>query len=284
MEPFELEGYKLNRRIGIGATSEVFYATDKNGNERAVKLILPHIAASPDFINMFIDEINIIKNLDHPHIVGFFESGTHNGRLYIVLEWVDGLSLAASLEALPPLSYFAAFAILEASLKGLCYAHSAKTAEGNPLNIVHRDICPENLLIARNGIVKIADFGIAYAKQRIALTMTGEIKGRFEYMPPEQAKGGAVDGRSDLYALGKTITRLTSENAPASFKTFLKRLCEGNIDSRPEDAESALEELYKISPHPSYQVGLSEISKWMQKAQQMNAEFKGTSTPLLVKK
>ncbi|GAB4305276.1 MAG: hypothetical protein Kow0090_20870 [Myxococcota bacterium] len=263
MTPEKIGEFSLIRRIALGGTAEVFQARNKSGDDCAIKLILPHIASSQDFVNMFLDETNIVKRLLHTHIVKFFTQGFFEGRIYIALEWIDGVSLANAQKPSDAPPYFALFGLCEAVLSALDFAHNAKDENRKPLNIVHRDICPHNILVNRKGIVKVSDFGIAKAKQRIAFTRTGEIKGRLDYMPPEQARGGELDGRADIYSLGKTALQFIGKDAPSEFRELLETFCAPDPNCRPESARKALDCLHKIAPHPSYETGIEELANWV---------------------
>ncbi|WP_394824151.1 serine/threonine-protein kinase PknK [Pendulispora albinea] len=207
--PHQLAHFEVVRRLGAGGMAEVFLAK-KRGAEGTFKLlvvkrILPTHGASRRFRAMFIEEAQLATRLNHPNVVQVFEfyDGGDEGQL-LAMEYVEGPDLGmlmASAKAkgtrLPP--WVGAWAIAEAA-KGLHYAHEKKDEGGAPLDIVHRDVSPQNVLLSYEGAVKIADFGIASA--RLFVEETGVIKGKFGYMSPEQARGENVDRRSDLYALG----------------------------------------------------------------------------------
>lgn len=211
-EPFGK--YVLIDKIATGGMAEIFKAKSfsHGGFESllVIKRILPHIGDNPEFIEMFQDEAKVSVALQHPNIVRIFDFGriqTGNvAHWFIVMECVDGKDvrnllrkLARRKEFLPP--ELAAYVALE-SCKGLYYAHTKTDLKGNPFGIVHRDISPSNILLSYEGEVKIADFGIAKAESNAYHTRDGVLKGKFEYMSPEQAQGVEFDARSDLFSLG----------------------------------------------------------------------------------
>ncbi|HEX2657933.1 MAG TPA: serine/threonine-protein kinase, partial [Polyangia bacterium] len=162
--------------------------------------------ADPAFVAMFIDEAKLMAQLTHPKVVQVLDFGDVGGQYFIALEYIDGADALALLRAAAqrrvrvplPLVLFVVSEILDA----LDYAHTASDMEGRPMRLVHRDISPSNIFIARHGEVKLGDFGIAHADDRGGRTTTGTLKGKYGYMSPEQVVGAALDGRSDLFAVG----------------------------------------------------------------------------------
>ncbi|TNF29629.1 MAG: PEGA domain-containing protein [Deltaproteobacteria bacterium] len=201
--------YILMRKIAMGGMAEIFKAkvTGTEGFEKdlVIKRILPHFTEDEAFVKMFIDEASITAKLQHPNIVQIFDFDVAEGTYYIAMEYIEGRDLKDVLERSiklgEPLSVAQCVWILMETSKGLHYAHT-KEYRGKPLNIVHRDISPSNVMVAFNGEVKLMDFGIAKAAQRSTKTMAGAVKGKVAYMSPEQARGKPLDGRSDLFALG----------------------------------------------------------------------------------
>jgi serine/threonine protein kinase len=172
----------------------------------AVKRILPQWTQDPQFIAMLQDEAKLLVKLQHQNIVQVFELGDDNGVFYISMEYVEGVDLRRLLNAfrehhekIPPKFVYW---IISDILRALAFAHSRVAPDGQPIGIVHRDISPQNILIARHGEVKVADFGIAKGRHRETQTSAGQLKGKFAYMSPEQACGEAIDSRSDLFSLG----------------------------------------------------------------------------------
>ncbi len=210
--PLWLGKYKLISKIGSGGMSEVYRAKlyGPGGYEKdvAIKLLLPHLAGEQEFLKMLMDEARIASLLDHPNIVHIFELGEFERVHYISMEYVEGYDLRNILRLIGKLPEDIVVFILIETLKALDYAHSMKDKDGNPLNIVHRDISPQNILVRKDGIVKLTDFGIARARGRLATTRTGFIKGKLSYMSPEQIEGRTIDGRSDLFSLALVVIEL----------------------------------------------------------------------------
>ncbi|MCW5834949.1 MAG: serine/threonine protein kinase, partial [Labilithrix sp.] len=189
----------LGKRVGVaGFTRPV-----------AIKVIHPHLAASPRFVQMFVDEATLSAKIDDPHVVHVEELGEANGTYFLVMEYVDGASLAELLRELGrrkrALSVELAVWVAAQVAAGLHAAHEATTETGEPLGIVHRDVSPHNVLLAFKGHVKLIDFGVAKARGRPGDTQTGSLRGKLAYMPPEQAFGRSVDRRADVYALGVVL-------------------------------------------------------------------------------
>lgn len=193
-------------KIGTGGMSEVYLAKLKgpHGYEKVIvlKLLLPHLAYDESFINMLTDEALIVSKLNHPNIVQVYEFGRIEERYYICMEYVEGPNLCEFIKRFGEVPDEVSIFILIEVLKGLHYAHTAKDEDGIPLNVVHRDISPQNILIRRDGVVKLTDFGIAKARGRLSLTRSGYIKGKYRYMSPEQVEGKGIDYRSDIFSTG----------------------------------------------------------------------------------
>jgi serine/threonine protein kinase/tetratricopeptide (TPR) repeat protein len=210
--PAQIAHFEIVRRLGAGGMAEVFLAK-KRGAEGTYKLlvlkrILPTHGGSRRFRSMFIEEAHLATRLNHPNVVQVYEFQDFGDEgLLLAMEYVEGCDLGRLMTSarskgsrVPP--WVAAWVVSEAA-KGLHYAHEKKDEAGQPLDIVHRDVSPQNILLSFEGAVKIADFGIASA--RLFAEETGVLKGKFGYMSPEQARGEGVDRRSDLYALGVVL-------------------------------------------------------------------------------
>ncbi len=174
-----------------------------------VKRILPHLSSQEQFVRMFFDEARIGALLDHPNIVRIIEVGREGDGYFLAMEPVQGKPLSTVLRraagAKRPLGHAQAAFIVGQAANGLGYAHSLTDAAGIPFNIVHRDISPQNILVSFDGAVKVIDFGVASALGRITETIPGGLKGKIEYMSPEQASGDSADRRSDIFALGVVL-------------------------------------------------------------------------------
>ena len=186
---------------------EVFLARVEGSAETlVVKRILPHLTENPRFLRLFLDETRIASRLVHPNIARIHELGEADGTWFVAMEHVDGKDLREMLKRTReqghhvPLQIAVAIAVEVA--RGLHYAHQATDAQGRSLRIVHRDISPHNVLIGRDGSVKLIDFGVAKAANKSVHTGTGILKGKFPYMSPEQANAQPVDPRTDVFALG----------------------------------------------------------------------------------
>jgi len=209
-QPVPFGKYLLLDRISVGGMAEVFKAKSYGveGFEKiiAIKRILPTMGEDRDFIKMFIDEAKIAGQLAHANICQIFELGRIDGSHFIAMEYIWGKDLLQIQNRLRKIKQqmpipMACFGIAKV-LEGLDYAHRKRDAHGRPLEIVHRDCSPQNVLVSYEGEVKVIDFGIAKATSRNSRTMAGVLKGKFGYMSPEQARGESLDRRSDLYALG----------------------------------------------------------------------------------
>ncbi len=217
--PQTLGRYRVIRRLGAGGMAEVFLArqTGAEGIEKVlvVKRVLPTFARSAKFRTMFIDEAKVALRLNHPNIVQVYAFEQVREEFLLAMELVDGLDLgrlvSAAKRAERRIPYGLAAYVIAELAKGLDYAHNRKDEQGQPLEIVHRDVSPQNVLLSYEGAVKVADFGIARA--RMVSEETGVIKGKFAYMSPEQARGAKVDRRSDVYSIGVLLAELLMARA-----------------------------------------------------------------------
>ena len=213
-EPFGK--FLLLGQVAVGGMAEIYKARYADpalqGIELAIKRILPSYTEDEGFVTMFKDEGNIALRLNHPNIVKIYEVGEVNGDWYIAMEYIHGSDLRVLSDAAE--KYNRRFTptqvarIMCETAKALHYAHTCTAADGTPLNIVHRDCTPHNIMISQNNCVKLMDFGIAKAASRATKTRIGTVKGKSSYMSPEQAKGKALDGRSDMFTLGTVIWEL----------------------------------------------------------------------------
>jgi serine/threonine-protein kinase len=203
--------YMLHERIGAGGMAEVYRATysPEGGFEKqvALKRVLPNFADDVEFVTLFRREAELCSMLHHPNIVQVFDLGRHGNTYFLAMEYVDGLPVSTLLrgrgwQGLP----LSAATFLGAELaSALDYLHRRTTRTGEPLHLVHRDVNPPNVLVSRIGEVKLSDFGIARSAARAQLTVAGSVRGKLGYMAPEQAYAQAIDGRTDLFALGLTL-------------------------------------------------------------------------------
>lgn len=204
--------YTLVEKLTTGGMAEVYrgFATGPGGFRRqvAVKKILPAYADDPEFKRMFFDEATIAARLNHANIAQIYDFDMVDGVPFIAMEYVEGKDLRSVLAGcaernirIPyPIGVFIALEVA----KGLFYVHSRREAS-RPLNIVHRDVSPQNIMLSHSGEVKLVDFGIAHAVQRQAVTQAGSVKGKYAYMSPEQVMGRPLDHRTDIFSLGVVL-------------------------------------------------------------------------------
>src|SRR6476620_9222880 len=209
--------YRITERVAAGGMAEVFrgVAESMRGFKKniAIKRILPSLTKNKKFVAMFLDEARLSLALQHANIVQVFDIGHSEDTYFIVMEYVDGVDLKALLEwrrrinRRVPIAH-GLYMVLE-MCKGLAYAHELPNPEtGKPLGIVHRDISPPNVLISKQGEVKVVDFGLAKATSQIETTDPGVVKGKMSYLSPEAARGAVVDHRADIFAVGILLYEL----------------------------------------------------------------------------
>ncbi|HTS80158.1 MAG TPA: protein kinase [Myxococcaceae bacterium] len=215
-QPIPFGRYLLLDRINIGGMAEVWRGKvfGAGGFERlvAIKRILPNIAEDEEFISMFQDEAKISVQLTHANICQIYELNRIGPSLYIAMEYVPGKDLRSIFERArkkgePPPVPLVCY-VVGKLCEGLDYAHRKKDQHGRDLNVVHRDVSPQNVLISFEGEVKVIDFGIAKAAGKVTKTQAGILKGKFGYMSPEQIRGLPLDRRSDVFAIGVCLYEL----------------------------------------------------------------------------
>ena len=198
--------YHLISLLGRGGMGEVYLARGSSGPPVVIKRILDTLLDNEDMLSAFLDETRIAARLRHPNIVRIDELGEVDGEWFVRMEYVEGTSLfelmRRTTQVHARISLEAALFIGSSIARALTYAHQAVDAEGRLLGLVHRDVTPQNIVLSRNGAVKLIDFGVARAEQSLLRTSPGMIKGKLAYMSLEQAQGHAIDGRADLFALG----------------------------------------------------------------------------------
>ena len=208
--------YRVVRKIDAGGMAEVFQGVAESiegfTKRVAIKRVLPHLAENKKFLAMFLDEARLSLRMNHANVVHVFDIGQAGGTYFIVMEFVDGTDVKKLMETMRkrgtrvPLE-LAIFIIMEVC-RGLAYAHELEDADGNNLNIVHRDVSPPNILLSKQGEVKIVDFGLAKATSQLEHTDPGVVKGKFAYLAPEAAWGRKVDRRADVFACGIILFEL----------------------------------------------------------------------------
>lgn len=211
--------YIIHRLLGMGGMAEIYRASvsGPGGFEKPVviKRVRSQFAQDETFVQMFVDEARICASLNHANLVTVFDFGQEDGHFYMAMELVDGLDLRTAHVRNTqahgkPLPWEASTVVVRDALNGLDYAHNLAGADGQPLGIVHRDIDLANIMVTRDGAVKILDFGCAKASSAIRRTQTvaGVIKGKLGYMSPEQAEDRPLDGRSDVFAASTVLHEL----------------------------------------------------------------------------
>ena len=253
------ERYELGERLGSGGMSTVLLATDRRLERKvAIKLLAEHLADDAQFVTRFRREALSAARLVHPNIVQVYDFGEDNdsGRQYIVMEYVEGSSGAEILSSEGTLAVSEAVGILAQACRGLDDAHRS--------GVIHRDVKPGNLLRSRDGVVKLADFGIAKAlSEESSITQVGSVLGTAAYLSPEQASGQGSNPRSDIYALGVVCYQFLSGRLPYEAQSItelaLKQqreapplLKELNPDVSPELA-AAVDRALELEPEARYE-------------------------------
>jgi serine/threonine-protein kinase len=249
----QTEKYRVVQKIDSGGMAEVFQGVAEGiqgfAKNVAIKRVLPHLAENKKFLAMFLDEARLSLRMNHANVVQVFDIGRSGGTYFIVMEFVDGTNLRKLMEQMRehrsrlPMAQ-AIFIIIEVC-RGLAYAHELADAEGRNLGIVHRDVSPPNILLSRNGEVKLVDFGLAKATSQLEVTDPGVVKGKFAYLAPEAAWGREVDKRADIFACGIILWELITgerlflgQNDVATVELVrageVPSLVERNRDVKPE--------------------------------------------------
>jgi serine/threonine protein kinase len=201
--------YTLIAPIATGGMGEVFLARRRSeGFERLVviKRILPHLTDKPEFVNMFLDEARVAAQIHHTNVCQILELGQVEGRYFMALEYLEGVSLTEVIVAgrkHPELQELRLLvSIMTQVCEGLHFAHNVQNPDGSLAQVVHRDVNPKNIFVTSAGVAKVLDFGIVKAGNALNVTRTGSVKGTYSYMSPEQIKANPVDRRSDIFSLG----------------------------------------------------------------------------------
>jgi serine/threonine protein kinase len=226
--------YQLLERLGEGGMAEVHLARQSGpvGITRyvALKRMRSDVGRDPELAQMFLDEARLAVLLVHPSIVTVLDAGQHGDSYFLAMEYIEGQDLRQTLQRATTngvrIPAECALYIAAKVARALDFAHTLTDGQGRPLEIVHRDVSPANVLVSYRGEVKLADFGIARAAHRLRQTHTeaGTLKGKIRYMSPEQARGEALDGRSDLFAVGTVLLELLTMRAAFADDSELKSL------------------------------------------------------------
>ncbi len=250
-----VDRYELMGEIASGGMATVYLArlTGMGGFQRfvAMKRLHPHLATEKEFVEMFLDEARIAARIHHPNVVPILEVGASPVGYYLVMEYVEGdtlariLARAASRDSKVPTSISLRIAI--DMLSGLHAAHELHDDQNQPVNLVHRDVSPQNVLVGQDGIARITDFGVARAASRLTATRVGQLKGKIAYMAPEQATGSEeIDRRADVFSAGVVVWEALAQ------KRLFKAENEAATLSRVIAEPVPL--LFQIAPHVSKEV------------------------------
>lgn len=251
--PQTLGRYELLRRLAVGGMGEVWLARPMPGPPAAgvgelvvVKRLLEHLKDERDFVTMFLDEARIASALAHPNIARIIELGEADGDFFIAMEWIHGIALSEVLSRAAAVGdrtipIELSCRIVADAAAALDFAHGATSPSGKPLDIIHRDVSPQNILIGFDGLTRLIDFGIAKAANKLTKTATGIIKGKYAYMSPEQAYDEPLDRRSDVFALGIVLWEALCA------KRLFKR--ESEADTLHSVVEAVVDAPSSVAPH-----------------------------------
>ncbi len=309
--------YYLVQKLAEGGMAEIFLAKQvgAEGFERdvVVKLMLEHFTNSRDFVDMFLDEARLAARLHHPNVVQISDLGVADGRYFLCMEYLAGEDLQTVIERgaqrgeQVPLGVAARIILM--ALEGLEYAHGY-TEGGTRTDLVHRDVSPSNIFVTFQGNVKVLDFGIAKASSKLIHTQPGTVKGKLGYMSPEQARGEALDARSDLFSLGVTFHELLTgrrvfqkdsevgvllammgeeipapssvrPEIPAELDAIVRRATQRDVNQRYASAAQMREELEAFWASHFSVGGTSQVAHWLQRLFGPDAVRRRTQIPTL---
>jgi serine/threonine protein kinase len=230
--PATLGRYEVVGHLASGGMAEIFLGRLRGprGFEQAVviKRVLPSLGRTKEFVDMFVDEANIVAAVRHPNVVAVHELGHEGEELFLVMEYLEGESIGSLLRRLwtggEVLDRRLAIHIIAQACAGLHAAHELTDENGDPRDLVHRDVTPQNVFVTYGGEVKVLDFGIAKAHNRHTKTDAGQVKGKLGYMSPEQCFGKPLDRRTDIFALGTLLYELTTSRRLFRRETELETL------------------------------------------------------------
>ncbi len=284
--------YTLLEKIAQGGMAQVYKARtfDTSGLERLVviKRILPSISADPEYVEMLVDEAKIAVNFNHGNIAQVYDLGRVDDDYFIVMEYVDGKTFSQIIKRLNQIEKKIPLDILLYCFiehcRGLSYIHNKRGVDGRNLGVVHRDISPQNIILSYAGMIKIIDFGVAKAKVKEGKTESGVLKGKFAYMSPEQARGDAVDFRSDIFSTGTLIWEMATgqrlfkkknHHETIQFIQKAKYNAASSIRSDvPKDLDKIIKKALQKNPRNRFQ-DASDMARSLEKLlYKMNPDFK----------
>ncbi len=216
-QPSRIAGHRVIGELGRGAMASIYLveteSTEAGTSLQALKLIHPHLAEQPEFLDLFSSEARIAARVRHANVVSVHEIGSFSGRPFLCMDYVRGETLFAVLERTwnedVPLPLLVAAEIVRQTALGLHAAHELEDDDGAPLHVIHRDVGPHNILIGYDGLVRVTDFGVAKALDRTVGTQPGVFRGALPFLSPEQIRGEPLDRRSDLFSLGVVLYEAT---------------------------------------------------------------------------
>jgi serine/threonine-protein kinase len=302
--PERIGRYELCFELASGGMASVYLARADGppGYQKvvALKRIHPHLAVEKDYVEMFLDEARIASRITHPNVCSVFDFGESDGEYFIAMEYLvcEPLSrvhrriVANAEQRSSPLLPARMARIIAQACEGLHAAHELKDAQGESLNVVHRDVSAENLFVTYDGTTQVVDFGIAHARQRIHQTEAGQVKGTFPYMAPEQMTAGGVDRRVDVWALGTVLWELLTlrrlflrdtdvntmyavlsgeirppsayrDGVSAELDEIVLKALRRNPDERWQTAREMGQALRRVLAKEQALIGPAEIADWM---------------------
>jgi serine/threonine-protein kinase len=273
--------YELLEKVAVGGMAEIFKARAIHGQgvEKLVciKRIHPALSADKSFVAMFIDEARLGVKMVHGNIVPVFDFGYVDGHYFLAMEYVEGEDLASlcgraqvvDMDWPTELAFFVTMEILE----GLAYAHHKRDDSGRPLELVHRDVSPSNVLISNDGQVKLLDFGIARSQAREFETRTGVIKGKPGYMSPEQAAGMKVDARADVWSCGAVLHELVTgvkikdgrqDSGDEQIDSLLRKALAADREDRYQDARALQDAMADIMAERRWRPNAADLTTFIE--------------------
>src|SRR5688572_5161089 len=215
--PEKIGRYTILCELGIGGMATVYLGRSGGVGDFqrlfAIKMIHDNLCEIPEFVSLFLNEARIAARIHHPHVAAVYDIDIEDGRYYLSMDYISGETLQLALQMTwnndLPFPLEIAAHVVACAADGLHAAHELRDDEGDPLGVVHRDVAPQNIILGYDGIVRVMDFGIAKALDRVSLTDPGTLRGSVPYMAPEQVNRQTIDRRSDIFALGVVLWETT---------------------------------------------------------------------------